>query len=76
MTLEHKQNAIAYVRADIDMLSEQTEDGERRAYHHRALAGLFAIRAGGLITDKELEMIGEQIGAANEKASRQVRARH
>lgn len=76
MTLEHKQNAIAYVRADIDMLSEQTDDSERRAFHHRALAGLYAIRAGGLVTDKELEVIGEQIGAANEKASRQVRARH
>lgn len=75
MTTENKQNAMAYVRSDIDTLGEQTEDTERRAYHHRALAGLFAIRAGGLVTDEELQMMGDQIGAANAKAARQVRAR-
>ena len=72
---ENKESAIAYVRSDIAMLSEQTDDGERRAYHHRANAGLHAIRAGGLITLEELRAIGEEIGAANEKASRQVLAR-
>ena len=71
---ENKQSAIAYVRTDIAMLSEQTDDNERRAYHHRANAGLHAIRAGGLITLEELQAIGEEIGAANEKASRQVLA--
>ncbi len=74
MTDENKQSAIAYVRSDIAMLSEQTDDSERRAYHHRASAGLFAIRAGGLITLEELQAIGDEIGAANEKASRQVLA--
>ncbi|MCP1515614.1 hypothetical protein [Pseudomonas rhodesiae] len=76
MTEENKRNAIAYVRSDIAILSEQTDDNERRAYHHRASAGLFAIRAGGLITLEELEAIGNELGAANEKASRQVLAAH
>lgn len=71
---QNKQSAIGYVRSDIAMLSEQTDDGERRAYHHRANAGLHAIRAGGLITLEELRAIGDEIGAANEQAVRQVLA--
>lgn len=74
MTDENKQNAIGFVRSEIAMLSEQTDDNERRAYHHRANAALFAIRAGGLITTEEVLAIGDEIGAANEKASRQVLA--
>lgn len=72
MTDENKQNAIAYVRSEIAILSEQTDDDERRAYHHRAGAALFAIRAGGLITNDEVQEIGNEIGAANEKAIQQV----
>lgn len=72
MTDENKQSAIAYVRSEIAILSEQTDDGERRAYHHRANGALYAIRAGGLITIDELHALGDEIGAANEKASQQV----
>jgi len=72
MTNENKQSAIAFVRSEIAILAEQTDDGERRAYHHRASAALFAIRAGGLITTDEVKAIGDEIGAANEKASQQV----
>ncbi|MDH4602405.1 hypothetical protein [Pseudomonas syringae] len=72
MTDENKQNAIAFVRTEIAILSEQVDDDERRAYHNRANAALFAIRAGGLITTDELLAIGNEIGAANEKASQQV----
>ncbi|WP_226504499.1 hypothetical protein [Pseudomonas sp. MWU16-30317] len=75
MNHENKRNAIAYVRADIDMLCEQTEDSERRAFHNRAHGGLFAIRAGGLITDAELHVIAQELDAANTKACGQVRAR-
>ncbi|QVN05616.1 hypothetical protein JYG35_18465 [Pseudomonas rhodesiae] len=74
MTDENKRSAIAYVRSEIAILSEQTDDGERRAYHNRANAALFAIRAGGLITTDELRAIGDEIGAANEKACQQVLA--
>lgn len=74
MTDKNKQNAIAYVRSDITLLAEQTDDNERRAYHHRANAGLFSIRAGGLISPEEVQAIGDEIDAANEKASRQVLA--
>lgn len=73
MNVENKQSAIAYVRSEIAILSEQTDDDERRAYHHRANAALFAIRAGELITTDELQTIGDEIGEANEKASRKVR---
>lgn len=73
MNVENKQSAIAYVRSEIAILSEQTDDEERRAYHHRANAALFAIRAGGLITTDELQTIANEVGEANEKASRQVR---
>ena len=62
------------MRSEIAILSEQTDDEERRAYHHRANAALFAIRAGGLITTDELQTIGNEIGEANEKAGRQVRS--
>lgn len=58
MKVENKQSAIAYVRSEIAILSEQTDDEERRAYHHRANAALFAIRAGGLITTGEPQSIG------------------
>jgi hypothetical protein len=75
MTSGNKQNAIAYVRADIAMLSEQTNDGERRAFQLRALAGLFAIHAAGMVTDQELSTIGEEIDAANRTASLQVTSR-
>ncbi|MCW0217450.1 MAG: hypothetical protein OJI67_03915 [Prosthecobacter sp.] len=58
MKVENKQSAIAHVRSEIAILSEQTDDEERRAYHHCANAALFAVRAEGLITTGELQSIG------------------
>ena len=75
MNDENKQNAIAYVRCDIALLSEQDDYQERHGFHHRAQAGLFAIHAGGLITHDELLALGQEIGEANEKAAKQCAAR-
>lgn len=74
MTEEHKKNAIAFVRAEIAALAEQSDNKERMAYHHRADGALFAIHAGGLITTEELLALGNEIGIANTKACSQVRA--
>jgi hypothetical protein len=74
MTNDHKFNALAYVRAQIDMLSEQTDDLERRAFKDRAHGGLFALHAAGLFTVEELMAIGQEIDAANNKARLLVRA--
>jgi len=74
MTETKKKEAVAYVRSDIAMLSEQTKESERQAYHNRAQASSNAIYVGGLITREELFKLGDEIGAANEKACRQVLA--
>lgn len=75
MNDENKRNAIAYVRNEIDLLSEQDDDQERWSYHLRANAAAFAIRAGGLITDDEALALAEEIGEANTKAAKQCAAR-
>ena len=69
-----KQSAIQYLRSDIEILSEQNEDAERRAYHHRAQASLGTIMATGLISHDEYQKLGNEIGEANTKASAQVKA--
>jgi hypothetical protein len=74
MTEESKNNAIAFVRAEIAALAEQSDNAERLAYHHRADGALFAIHAAGLITHEELLALGNEIGIANTKASNQVLA--
>lgn len=71
---EMKQGAIQYLRSDIEVLSEQNEDAERRAYHHRAQASLGTIMATGLISSDEYKNLGNEIGEANTKAYAQVKA--
>lgn len=70
----NKQNAVAFLRSEIAVLSEQADNNERLAYHNRANGALFAIHAGGLITTEEVLALGNEIGIANTKASRQVQA--
>jgi hypothetical protein len=65
-TLEDaKRNALQYLQSDIDVLSEQNEDSERRAFHHRAQASLGTIKAAQLISHVEYVALGEKIGNAN-----------
>ena len=71
---EMKNSAITYLRSDIDVLSGQIEDSERRAYQHRAQAALGAIQATGLISHQEYLSLANEIGEANTKASKQVLA--
>lgn len=75
MNDENKRNAIDYVRSDIALLSEQDDYQERHTFHCRAQAGLFAIHAGGLITDDEPRALGDEIGEADTKAGKQYAAR-
>lgn len=70
---EMKQAAIQYLRSDIEELSEQHEDAERRAYHYKAQASLGTIMATGLISSDEFNSLGNEIGEANTKASAQVK---
>lgn len=69
-----KRSAIQYLRSDLASLSEQDDDSERREYHNRAQAILGAIKAAGLITNEEYLALGDEIGQANNKASKQVLA--
>lgn len=71
---EMKQAAIQYLRTEIEELSEQNEDTERRAYHHNTQASLGTIMATGLISPDEYISLGNEIGEANTKASEQVKA--
>lgn len=71
---EIKQDAIQYLRSDIEVLSEQNNDTERRAYHHRVQASLGTIMAAGLLSLDEYKMLGNEVGVANTKASAQVKA--
>jgi hypothetical protein len=71
---EMKISAVQYLRSDLEILSEQVDDSERRAYHNRAQAILGVIKAAGLINNEEYLALGYEIGEANSKASEQALA--
>ncbi|MDU4254554.1 hypothetical protein [Pseudomonas sp.] len=74
MPVENKQRAITFVRSEISMLSEQSDDGERRAFLNRAMGANAVIQVAGLTSTDEFMELGKEIDEANEKACKQVLA--
>lgn len=66
--IRNKANAVAYVRSEVAILSEQCERSERVIGYQRALAAVFAIKAGGLVKDAEFNRLIEEIETANNKS--------
>lgn len=64
----NKTKAMAYVQSEAAVLSEQCERSERVIGYQRALAAVFAIKAGGLVTKAEFDMLMNEIETANSKS--------
>ncbi|NNB33999.1 hypothetical protein [Pseudomonas fragi] len=69
-----KENALAALRSEIIMLTEQTKNSERLAFHNRAQGFLMGIASTGLLTSDEILALGHDIGVAHTQASRQCQA--
>lgn len=68
---EAKEFALAALRSEITMLTEQTINNERLAFHNRAQGCLTGIASTGLFTPQEVLALGDEIGVAHTQAFRQ-----
>lgn len=67
---EIKNGMIAYLRSDISVLSEQTENSEIMAYWNRTQSVLGAMMFQKILSEKELEELGAEVATAVETARR------
>ena len=70
----NKAGAMAYVQSEAAVLSEQCERSERVIGYQRALAAVYAIKAGGLVSEDEFDKLISEIETANSKSAACIRA--